>query len=498
MVMYQDADRPALSPLLPHLYLGAQRDVTKDGLSALGISHVLSVSRCCPQPHFLPPSCFLRVPIDDSLSDQLLPWIPAALAFIDQARCQRGAVLLHCVAGVSRSPALAVAYIMHHLGLGLDDAYRFVKERRPSISPNFNFLGQLQHFQSMLARPGAPPANRSRPPSPPPTNLTNQNLHPPAAGSDLGHDNSNTTCSGSGRLVPMMHYDRPTRVNLNLELRVPQRGTDAPGPARSSDSLSRDAAPSAPDTPNKPPSLSLGGETPIDCLCSSARSLSLSPAPNRTGRRGAGPPQPSPQTPTGHPAAREPQESQLLSAERTPRSPGCPPAVSAGPGGIQPPVPQTDPSLPQTGPPARPGRSRGIPEPGELGVSQAERRRSLTLSLSAPPALAAPLPDRHQGALAGCAMAEEAREDQGDPKTPASPFNLAVSRLVGWGERLLLGAFLGTRVAEAEEELGSPLRPRVGPRLLVLGAPSCKHQVFAQRHLASRGQRSSRCGAVRL
>lgn len=29
---------------------------------------------------------------------------------------------------------------------------RFVKERRPSISPNFNFLGQLQHFQSTLSQ----------------------------------------------------------------------------------------------------------------------------------------------------------------------------------------------------------------------------------------------------------------------------------------------------------------------------------------------------------
>lgn len=29
---------------------------------------------------------------------------------------------------------------------------RFVKERRPSISPNFNFLGQLQHFQGALSQ----------------------------------------------------------------------------------------------------------------------------------------------------------------------------------------------------------------------------------------------------------------------------------------------------------------------------------------------------------
>ncbi|KAG7492127.1 hypothetical protein MATL_G00011200 [Megalops atlanticus] len=41
---------------------------------------------------------------------------------------------------------------MYRLGLDLDDAYRFVKERRPSISPNFNFLGQLQYFQGALAQ----------------------------------------------------------------------------------------------------------------------------------------------------------------------------------------------------------------------------------------------------------------------------------------------------------------------------------------------------------
>ncbi|KAM4634493.1 uncharacterized protein ACJ7VT_001113 isoform 2-T2 [Polymixia lowei] len=63
-----------------------------------------------------------------------------------------GAVLVHCAAGISRSPALAVAYIMYSLGMDLDHAYRFVKERRPSISPNFNFLGQLQHFQGTLSQ----------------------------------------------------------------------------------------------------------------------------------------------------------------------------------------------------------------------------------------------------------------------------------------------------------------------------------------------------------
>ncbi|XP_008301692.1 probable dual specificity protein phosphatase DDB_G0281963 [Stegastes partitus] len=147
-----EAGPPPLSVILPQLYLGAESDVTQDRLASLGISYVLSVSRCSPQPSFLPPSRYLRIPIDDSLWDNLLPWIPQALHFIDEAMSSGASVLVHCAAGISRSPALAVAYIMYSLEMDLDNAYRFVKERRPSISPNFNFLGQLQHFQGALSQ----------------------------------------------------------------------------------------------------------------------------------------------------------------------------------------------------------------------------------------------------------------------------------------------------------------------------------------------------------
>ncbi|XP_068580938.1 uncharacterized protein si:ch211-195b15.8 [Cebidichthys violaceus] len=147
-----EAERPPLSVILPRLYLGAESDVTQDRLASLGISYVLSVSRCSPQPSFLPHSRYLRIPIDDSLWADLLPWIPQALHFIDAAMSSGESVLVHCAAGISRSPALAVAYIMYRLGMDLDHAYRFVKERRPSISPNFNFLGQLQHFQGTLSQ----------------------------------------------------------------------------------------------------------------------------------------------------------------------------------------------------------------------------------------------------------------------------------------------------------------------------------------------------------
>ncbi|KAJ8402550.1 hypothetical protein AAFF_G00366330 [Aldrovandia affinis] len=160
----RESDRQPLSLIIPHLYLGAETDVTQDCLSSRGISYVLSVSRCCPQPVFLPKSQYLRIPIDDSLRDELLPWIPEALQFIDGAMSLGYSVLVHCAAGISRSPALTVAYVMYRLGLDLDDAYRFVKERRPSISPNFNFLDlRKEHAKFVVTKlRAAPPKLKGR------------------------------------------------------------------------------------------------------------------------------------------------------------------------------------------------------------------------------------------------------------------------------------------------------------------------------------------------
>ena len=73
-----------------------------------------------------------------------------SLFFADEARRAKSGVLVHCLAGVSRSVTVTVAYLMQKLCLSLNDAYDFVKKRKSNISPNFNFMGQLKDFEQTL------------------------------------------------------------------------------------------------------------------------------------------------------------------------------------------------------------------------------------------------------------------------------------------------------------------------------------------------------------
>lgn len=137
--------------ILPHLYLGCQRDVlNKDLMQQNDIAFVLNASNTCPKPDFIPESHFLRVPVNDSFCEKILPWLDRSVEFIEKAKTCNARVLVHCLAGISRSATIAIAYIMKRMNMSLDEAYRFVKEKRPTISPNFNFLGQLLDFEKKI------------------------------------------------------------------------------------------------------------------------------------------------------------------------------------------------------------------------------------------------------------------------------------------------------------------------------------------------------------
>eukprot|EP00127_Corallochytrium_limacisporum_P007271 Clim_evm12s246 gene=Clim_evmTU12s246 len=59
-------------------------------------------------------------------------------------------VLVHCVAGISRSASVVIAYVMVRHKCSLKDAYQHVKDRRSIVSPNPSFIEQLQKIEQHL------------------------------------------------------------------------------------------------------------------------------------------------------------------------------------------------------------------------------------------------------------------------------------------------------------------------------------------------------------
>ncbi|KAL8164433.1 UNVERIFIED_CONTAM: Dual specificity protein phosphatase 9 [Gekko kuhli] len=148
--------------ILPNLYLGSARDsANMDTLARLGIHYILNVTPNLPNLFEKNGDFhYKQIPISDHWSQNLSQFFPEAIEFIDEALSRNCGVLVHCLAGISRSVTVTVAYLMQKLHLSLNDAYDLVKRKKSNISPNFNFMGQLLDFEKSLGlgKGGRPPA----------------------------------------------------------------------------------------------------------------------------------------------------------------------------------------------------------------------------------------------------------------------------------------------------------------------------------------------------
>ena len=63
--------------------------------------------------------------------------------------------LIHCSAGISRSPAVAIAYMMRHHGKTLKEAMCIVVNARPAVSPNPEFIRWLKEEEIRIYGQGS-------------------------------------------------------------------------------------------------------------------------------------------------------------------------------------------------------------------------------------------------------------------------------------------------------------------------------------------------------
>uniref|UniRef100_A0A182PBM7 Dual specificity protein phosphatase 15 n=1 Tax=Anopheles epiroticus TaxID=199890 RepID=A0A182PBM7_9DIPT len=136
-----------MNKVMPGLYIGNYRD-SKDyqQLDRYGITHIVSIHdsprRFHPDKHYL---CVIAA---DKPDQNLSQYFSVCNDFIHSARLKQGNVLIHCLAGMSRSVTVAVAYIMCVTPLSWKEALKVVRAGRSIANPNLGFQNQLQDFEA--------------------------------------------------------------------------------------------------------------------------------------------------------------------------------------------------------------------------------------------------------------------------------------------------------------------------------------------------------------
>lgn len=135
-------DTPAC--ILPGLFLGSQDAAANlEPLRSLGIRRILNCA--IDSPCFFPDVFdYLEIPLYDEEDVDLGPALKAGVEFIEKSLASQQPVLVHCIAGASRSASVVIAYLMLKRNMSFEEAYTHVKSIRPAVQPNRGFVRHLQ------------------------------------------------------------------------------------------------------------------------------------------------------------------------------------------------------------------------------------------------------------------------------------------------------------------------------------------------------------------
>ncbi|KYO24166.1 dual specificity protein phosphatase 15 [Alligator mississippiensis] len=134
-----------MNKIIPGLYLGNFIDAKDlEQLNRNKITHIISIHES-PQP-LLQEITYLRIPLPDAPEANIKKHFKECISFIHHCRLHGGNCLVHCLAGISRSTTIVVAYIMAVTGLRWEEVLDAVKAVRPIANPNPGFKQQLEEF----------------------------------------------------------------------------------------------------------------------------------------------------------------------------------------------------------------------------------------------------------------------------------------------------------------------------------------------------------------
>ncbi|CAG2100805.1 unnamed protein product [Medioppia subpectinata] len=121
-----------------------------DQVKRLDIKHILSVDIVPLEDMDKHPDIsYLFIQASDNPMQDLITRFEECYHFIDDGLKSGHKVLVHCVAGVSRSSTIVISYLMVKHRMSFEAAMALAKSKRSIVCPNDGFRKQLKLFETM-------------------------------------------------------------------------------------------------------------------------------------------------------------------------------------------------------------------------------------------------------------------------------------------------------------------------------------------------------------
>ncbi|CAJ0923176.1 unnamed protein product, partial [Mesorhabditis belari] len=145
-----------LSEIVPGLMICGVSALNAETMKSNKVTHIINATTEVPSLRSLGDIQRTKLWLEDTPQTYIYPHLELQSDQIRAILEDGGRVLVHCVAGVSRSASIVLAYLTKYYCRSLRDAYHLMKAKRPMVRPNLGFWRQLIAFeQNVKENPGS-------------------------------------------------------------------------------------------------------------------------------------------------------------------------------------------------------------------------------------------------------------------------------------------------------------------------------------------------------
>lgn len=139
-----------MSEVVPGLFICGVSALNKDEMKKHKISHIINATTEVPNLRSLGDIQRTKLWLEDTPQTYIYPHLELQSDQIQALIADGGRVLVHCVAGVSRSASICLAYLTKYRCRSLRDAYHLMKSKRVMVRPNLGFWRQLIAYEQNI------------------------------------------------------------------------------------------------------------------------------------------------------------------------------------------------------------------------------------------------------------------------------------------------------------------------------------------------------------